>query len=32
VVQIPTDYFPPEEFEGIIAATYIRRASAVVET
>ena len=25
VVQIPTDYFPPEEFERIIAATYIRR-------
>ena len=25
VVQIPTDYFPPDEFERIIAATYIRR-------
>jgi integrase/recombinase XerD len=25
VVQIPTDYFPPGEFERIIAATYIRR-------
>jgi integrase len=24
-VQIPTDYFPPDEFERIIAATYIRR-------
>jgi len=25
VVQIPTDYFPPDEFERVIAATYIRR-------
>ncbi|MFP5236060.1 MAG: tyrosine-type recombinase/integrase [Acidobacteriota bacterium] len=25
VVQVPTDYFPPEEFERIMAATYIRR-------
>ena len=25
VVQIPTDYFPPDEFERIIAATHIRR-------
>ena len=25
VVQIPTDYFPPDEFERIIAATSIRR-------
>ena len=25
VVQIPTDYFPPDEVERIIAATYIRR-------
>ncbi len=25
VVQIPTDYFPLDEFERIIAATYIRR-------
>lgn len=25
VVQIPTDYFPPDEFERIVAATYIRR-------
>jgi integrase len=25
VVQIPTDYFPSDEFERIIAATYIRR-------
>jgi integrase len=25
VVQVPTDYFPPEEFEKIMAATYIRR-------
>jgi integrase/recombinase XerD len=25
VVQVPTDYFPPDEFERIIAATYIRR-------
>jgi len=25
VVQIPTDYFPTDEFERIIAATYIRR-------
>ena len=25
VVQIPTDYFPPDEFERIMAATYIRR-------
>lgn len=25
VVQVPTDYFPTEEFERIIAATYIRR-------
>ena len=25
VVQIPPDYFPPDEFERIIAATYIRR-------
>jgi integrase/recombinase XerD len=25
VVQIPTDYFPPDQFERIIAATYIRR-------
>ena len=25
VVQIPTDYFPPDEFERIIAVTYIRR-------
>jgi len=25
VVQIPTDYFPPDEFERIIAATYVRR-------
>jgi integrase/recombinase XerD len=24
VVQVPTDYFPPEEFERIMAATYIR--------
>jgi len=25
VVHVPTDYFPPEEFERILAATYIRR-------
>lgn len=25
VVQVPTDYFPPDEFERIMAATYIRR-------
>jgi integrase/recombinase XerD len=25
VVQVPTDYFPPDEFDRIIAATYIRR-------
>jgi len=25
VVQVPTDYFPPEEFERIMSATYIRR-------
>jgi integrase len=25
VVQVPTDYFPPEEFEKIMAETYIRR-------
>jgi len=25
VVQVPTDYFPPDEFERIVAATYIRR-------
>ena len=25
VVQIPTDYFPPDELERIIAATYLRR-------
>jgi integrase/recombinase XerD len=24
VVQVPTDYFPPDEFERIMAATYIR--------